>query len=79
MPLRDDHGANAKATVPKSNPPQTCCYPLARTCTVPATAIKSYAKYANEDIKTMRISARSWHQGTREVEALLQARLPDLH
>ena len=45
--------ANAKATVPKSNPPQTLLLPFGKNLyLVPATAIKSYAKYANEDIKT---------------------------
>ena len=44
---------NAKATVPKSSPPQTLLLPFGKNLyLVPATAIKSYAKSANEQIKT---------------------------
>lgn len=44
---------NAKATVPKSSPPQTLLLPFGKNLyLVPATAIKSYAKYSNEQIKT---------------------------
>ena len=44
---------NAKATVPKSSPPQTLLLPFGKNLYhVPATAIKSYAKFANEEIKT---------------------------
>jgi len=44
---------NAKATVPKSNPSQTLLLPFGKNLyLVPATAIKSYAKFANDQIKT---------------------------
>ena len=44
---------NAKATVPKSSPPQTLLLPFGKNLyLVPATAIKSYAKFANDQIKT---------------------------
>ena len=44
---------NAKATVPKSSPPQTLLLPFGKNLyLVPATAVKSYAKFANDKIRT---------------------------
>ena len=46
-------GANAKATVPNSKGQQTLLLPFGKNLyLVPATAIKSYAKFANDQIKT---------------------------
>ena len=44
---------NGKAVVPKSNPPKTFLLPFGKHhYLVPASAIKSYPKYANDKIKT---------------------------
>ena len=46
-------GPNAKATVPNSKGQQTLLLPFGKNLyLVPAKAIKSYAKYSNEQIKT---------------------------
>ena len=43
--------ANAKATVPKSNPPQTFLLPFGKNLyLVPASAVKSYPKWPNDKI-----------------------------
>ena len=45
--------SNGKAMIPKSNPPKTFLLPFGKhVYLVPASAIKSYPKYANEEIKT---------------------------
>jgi len=47
------YNAGGKATVPKTNPPQTFLLPFGKNYyLVPATAIKSYPKYPNDKIKT---------------------------
>jgi len=46
-------GNSARAQIPRSSPPQTYLLPFGKNCYhVPASAIKSYPKYANEEIKT---------------------------
>jgi hypothetical protein len=45
--------SNGKALVPKSNPPKTFLLPFGKhNYLVPSTAIKSYPKYPNDQIKT---------------------------
>ena len=44
---------SARAQIPRTSPPQTYLLPFGKNCYhVPASAIKSYPKYANEEIRT---------------------------